>query len=250
MQYFNVYIALITYIAGSGVVAVRAEDGCKCQITVSAVETSHVGIFDGVLRDHLFGGGGSGRPGSGSGGMDDLMSIILPDGVLPDDLILDFHPQPGVALSFATTQNLHNGMPVEIESFVLFDQNRFTITAPTGLGILADPTVLRVRADLAGIGILASVPVWSETIGSLDWVLNLGGGAVAYHSTTSVEARSALLDVNESESVSRIMPLFATAMRFSGTQSADPVAFDLGLKLFPTDRFWTGVLNAGLVARF
>ena len=226
-------LAVTAFVAWEG--GGTAED----QVFLGAVETTHLGRFDAALSANIFG------TGSGSGsGFDGLLKVILPDGKLPDDLQWALNPQPGIEAGGSFDVNL----PVldRIEAHLLYDTTNVLVSAPTGFGILADPTTLEVDASLLAAGLLASAELAGGQSMGLDWRVLVGGGATAYRSETRMRAKSAFLDIDEATVDFRIAPLAALTVEAQHNRAIGSIA----VRVFPTDDFVTASVSARLGLSF
>lgn len=232
---------LLQLFALAGVTLLLSSNGVAAQASVflGPVETTHLGRFDAALSATMFGGGGSSPSGVG-----ELMQIILPDGRLPADLRWAFDPRPGIEAG--ATFDVDLPLISRIEAYVLYDTTNLLLTAPTGFGILADPTTLEVDASLFGAGFVASTELAAGQSMGLDWRVLLGGGATAYRSETRMRAKSDFLDIDETTVDYRIAPLAALSVEASHERTSGSIA----IRAFPTDDFVTASISARLGLSF
>jgi hypothetical protein len=236
-----------SFVAGMLPSLAAEEPGCGCAFTIGVVETTYWGALDGAARSYLLGEDISTPDGDGDG-FDALLDIVLPDGKWPDDMEVLFDPRPGLMAGAGLDVPLRSGMAARVEGFAFRDQTHLLIDAPTGFGILGDPTEMDVTATITGIGLAGEVPVWSTPWAGQSWTVLLGGGALVYNGTTRAKVTSDLLQLDETTSVNRVVPLLQGTLQMEG--KALPAKGEIKLRMFPTDKFWAGTLSASAVFPF
>ena len=178
-----------------------------------------------------------------------MLDIILPDGKIPDDLQWSYDPRPGLELS--ATFQLPPDLLQRSSTLTVFgigDQTRVRVHAPTGFGILGDPTTLVVDAWMVGGGAVLEAMVAEGRWGDAAWSVSGGAGFIAYRGTTRMRVTSDFLDIDESETVDRIAPLASATLGISS--AASPLSAALNVRLFPTDHFATAIASARIGVGF
>jgi hypothetical protein len=172
------------------------------------------------------------------------MKIILPDGQLPADLRWALDPRPGIEAG--ATFDLDLPLVSRVEAYAMYDTTNLLLTAPTGFGILADPTTLEVDASLLSAGFVASAGLAGGQAMGLDWRVLLGGGATAYRSQTRMQAKSDFLDIDETTVDYRVAPLAALSLEAAHGRTTGSIQ----VRAFPTDHFVTASISARLGLSF
>jgi hypothetical protein len=152
------------------------------------------------------GGGSSSSGGSGSGAArparkprPDMWHIILPSGKLPHDLRLRYTGVPGWTASVMYEPDiikLWAGLSPRVTVAAVSDMNALTGYAPSGFGILIDPTRGYASAEFAAVGGELSLPVWGFTNGTGEYALYAGHGWMKEWSFSYGTAKSVFLQLS------------------------------------------------------
>ncbi|MGG7566550.1 hypothetical protein ACQ5SO_10360 [Rhodovulum sp. DZ06] len=216
-------------------------------------KTSHIGVYDEYAAplvedwlEDLFGGGsgGGGAGGSDGEGAAGGLYDLAPNGI-PDDFSWRLGRKPalfGWIEAELPELELPGGRIPLLRASVMYDENRLDLAAPSGFGILTDPTWATLEAEILAGGLELSVPALRWGAEDRAWEMRLGAGATAFYSRTRLDIRSAFLQIDERETRWRVQPLFTWAL---SRQVSDTVSAEFGMRLHPTDYFWTYGLNFG-----
>jgi hypothetical protein len=269
--------SVCAWLVASGTIALQSCGPAMAQVALSTntsfgvvslgfetLKSVDVGALDVYVAPELSRsmGGGSSRSNHvttspGSFQRPSLFRIILPDGKLPTDFSWRYASLPGWRLRLALQTDalpwpLPGGTVVSV--FVQHDYHRVRFRAPSGFGILVDPTSAVGKVNQLGAGAEFLLPMLTaETFGSRHrW--HLGGGILAYRTHTTLSATSAFLDLEVTERRHRLTGFVAAQYSFRKTSSWNLPkglhwdGIDVRIQAYPTDHLWAA--SASVVTTF
>ncbi len=167
----------------------------------------------------------------------------------------------GYRASFAYEPNwikLWNGLSPRISVSMMFDSNKLRANAPTGIGILTDPTKGAGRAEFRAFSAEIGLPLYRLEGGHGAFTFYAGSGWMVAKTKTLGTANSAFLRLAIPESQKLMTPTFS----FTGEyRPASAVSFldvgevlkfsgiSAGLFTFRSQGMWTLGASAGLIWR-
>ncbi|MBK9080697.1 MAG: hypothetical protein IPL88_00800 [Rhizobiales bacterium] len=213
---------------------------------VGLTKSTHVGAFDvyvgpaarRALR-RLFGGG---AVSAGPSGRPRWLDLLLPDGSLPADASWSYKASPGVEFGASIETPalaIRRSAQTRLSLIGVFDFNRLRVRAPSGLGVLIDPTTLDFTTNYFGVASLYETALWSHAGRGARHTVFGGVGVFAYLSDTTAFARSDFLRVRIADRRRRIAPIASLAYEVSRADGTAPRAVSVHLRAFPTDHFLT-----------
>jgi hypothetical protein len=126
----------------------------------------------------------------------DFWHIILPSGKLPRDLQLRYTGVLGGYASIMyepTIMKMWAGLSPRLTIATVYDMNAVSGYAPSGFGILTDPTRGYASASFEGLGVELSLPVWGFANHTGAYALYAGHGWMEEWSVSYGAARSVFL---------------------------------------------------------
>jgi hypothetical protein len=236
-------------------------------ISGSLIKSTHFGSFDVFVGPEvnkwLSGKGKTLKAGGGSSGVGPLVPgtssaksrkrpslfrIILPDGRIPSDLDWRYQSRPGIELALTLEPRgleWPNGGTTRISAFIQHDFHRVRFVAPSGFGILIDPTTAMVKTNILGYGGEVAIPLINFNTNSARHQLHVGTGVMQYRSTTIAQAQSAFLNLAVSERRERLARFASLTYTYQPHQARSFIGgvkwggLQLGIQAFQTDHFWT-----------
>jgi hypothetical protein len=211
-------------------------------------------------------GGGSGNGGSSNGPQPrpDFWHILLPSGRLPRDLTLRYAGDVGwnASLMFEPSSIvLWNGLSPRFTLSAITDTNAMRAFAPSGFGILLDPTRGFAQAQFAAVGGELSLPVFTTANASGAYTFYLGHGWMAEWSRTIGAVNSAFLDLSYATTYHKVIQTYSLTTEFRPSASGSFAFLDVpkGIKFsgvdfalygYKTEYMWTIGTSATLVWRY
>jgi hypothetical protein len=184
--------------------------------------------------------------------------ILFPNGKIPSDASITYGARPGYNISLKWLGEIPL-WPVQgnaqMALFIAKEQNQFRVSAPGGLGILTDPTVVMTKTGYRGVGASFELPVFNIKGMIASHTLRVGGGLMAYETRTVFQANSAFLRLGEVERKRLVRPLVLSSYSYrlnesSGTKGFRWVGVDVTTHAIQTQYFWAAGLTAATVFRF
>jgi hypothetical protein len=264
-----------------GIAQAQVEFGFETQVGVftiglEPVKSSFIGAYDfyvgPAVKKALRDLGKSGRTdtlfGTGSsGGSSQIINrqnrpsawrILFPNGKVPDDLELSYGARPGLTW----TTGLERALPYwpiagasRLQLFYMQDSNQFRLRAPSGLGILTDPTMVMTKASYRGFGGSFELPVWNISTNQANHLFRLGGGVIAYKTRTILEVNSAFLRLNEISSSKSVRPMLVGSYTYEPRLKPRVLGLTWGglrvsVHAIQTDYFWSAGASITSLVRF
>ncbi|WP_113889991.1 hypothetical protein [Roseiarcus fermentans] len=213
------------------------------------------------------GGGSSGGSGGGSAGRPskprpDFWHILLPSGKLPRDLQLGFTGVPGGYASLMYEPDvlrLWAGLKPRISVEIMYDMNAVNGNAPTGFGILTDPTRGYASASITAFGPDIALPVWGWETGSGSYALYAGHGWMKDWTYTYGAVQSVFLQLSTKTYVHRTIQTYSLTGEWRpprGTSSLLDIpniarfsGVDFLLQGYGTEHMWTIGATAAAIWR-
>jgi hypothetical protein len=242
------------------------------RLSVEAGKTSFIGTFGHYVgpeiarewRKWLNGGGRSAPatsvPATAPKKRPSIFRIILPTGKLPGDMRYAYGGSTGFysSVSFAPDAlKLPNGLAPRFSLSLIYDSNKLAANAPSGIGILIDPTRVSARAEFRALSWEASVPFYTTGLGRNTFSLYAGAGWLWAESKTIGTANSAFLRLRIPERSLISSPVFSLAGEFKPVLGKDGsslsilnnTALTARIFSFRSQGMWTAGITAGMVWR-
>lgn len=253
-----------TATAGSAPVSVR--------FYIGTGETSHIGAYDTYIapvvddaiadffdRDGPEVGGGGGGDGpldtDASGG---FVDILLPDG-LPEDFTWTYKFKPSVRIGVNAALNfleLPNGGAPVVSAFWMRDETTVTFNAPSGFGILIDPTRATAHSEFEGLALSLALPFYHNRTHSSTTEWRLGGGGMHVRVHSFLDVRSDFIQLRETVRRTRTYPMGFVEWEQRWNTGAEHIFLpeELGVQsrvtVIQTDDFYEVMVGVGLVLGF
>ncbi len=193
------------------------------RLTVAAEKTTFIGQYGTYVEPAIarawnvfwngppHPAGGSGSSGSGSSGAGgsshkpttkprpDFWHILLPSGKLPRDMQVRYEGVPGGYMSLMfepEVMRLWAGLKPRVTVEAMFDMNAISGNAPTGFGILTDPTRGYASAAISAVGGEIALPIWGWETGIGSFAFYAGHGWMRETSFTYGTVKSVFLQLS------------------------------------------------------
>ncbi|MEM9139788.1 MAG: hypothetical protein AAGB15_08135 [Pseudomonadota bacterium] len=241
------------------------------RLYVGVGESSHIGAYDtyiapivqDAIDDFFDRDAPAPVPVDGGGGPvvdepDSFVDILLPDG-LPDDFTWHYRFKPSVRVGIDAALNfleLPNGGAPVVSLFWMRDETTVTFNAPSGFGILIDPTRAMAHSEFEAFAVSLALPFFHDTTESATTEWRIGGGAMHTRVHSFLDIRSDFIQLRETVRRTRNHPLgFVEWERRWNTAATSPflpdqIGVQSRLTVVQTDEFYEVAIGLGLVLGF
>jgi hypothetical protein len=226
-------------------------------------------LWQGAPSDGHRGGGGLPSVSSGGGSTTkttksrpDFWHIILPSGKLPHNLQLRYTGVLGGYASIMyepTFMKMWAGLSPRLTIATVYDMNALSGYAPSGFGILTDPTRGYASASFEGLGVELSLPVWGFANHTGAYALYAGHGWMEEWSVSYGAAKSVFLQFSTATHYHAVIQTYSLTAEWRPPPSSSSFldvprlakfqGVDFLLSGYGTEHMWTIGATTSLIWR-